>query len=155
MTQAPLARLRDATIDDVGAVLAVIAPLEADGTLVKRGRELLEMEITRFSVVDHDGIIVGCAALYPFSGKDDGAAELACLAVMPDYRRAGYGDQLRKHIEARAKKLKLKRLFVLTTRTAHWFIERGFAEAGVEALPALKRELYNYQRRSKVLVKSL
>ena len=155
MTQAPLARLRDATIDDVGAVLAVIAPLEADGTLVKRGRELLEMEITRFSVVDHDGIIVGCAALYPFSGKDDRAAELACLAVVPEYRRAGYGDQLRKHIEARAKKLKLRRLFVLTTRTAHWFIERGFAEAGVEALPALKRELYNYQRRSKVLVKPL
>jgi amino-acid N-acetyltransferase len=153
MTSAPLARLRDATIDDVGAILGLIEPLEADGTLVKRGRERLEMEITRFSVVEHDGVIVGCAALYPFSTEK--SAELACLAVMPDFRRSGYGDQLRSHIEARAKKLKLKRLFVLTTRTAHWFIERGFVESDVDALPAARRELYNLQRRSKVLVKAL
>lgn len=153
MTSAPLARLRDASIDDVGAILGLIAPLEADGTLVKRGRERIEMEITRFSVLEHDGVVVGCAALYPFS--DDKAAELACLVVTPEFRRAGYGDDLRQHIEARAKKLKLKRLFVLTTRTAHWFIERGFAEAGVDALPSAKRELYNLQRRSKVFVKNL
>jgi N-acetylglutamate synthase-like GNAT family acetyltransferase/Fe-S cluster biosynthesis and repair protein YggX len=152
MTSAPLARLRDATVDDVGAILGLIEPLEADGTLVKRGRERLEMEITRFSVVEHDGVIVGCAAVYPFSTEK--SAELACLAVMPDFRRSGYGDQLRSHIEARAKKLKLKRLFVLTTRTAHWFIERGFVEAGVDALPEARRELYNLQRRSKVLVKA-
>ena len=153
MTRAPLARLREATVDDVGSVLALIGPLEADGTLVKRGRERIEMEIGRFSVLDHDGVIVGCAALYPFGGEK--AAEMACLAVMPEYRRSGYGDQLMKHIEARAKKQKLKRLFVLTTRTAHWFIERGFSEASVEELPEAKRELYNYQRRSKVLAKSL
>ena len=153
LTSAPLAVLRDATHEDVGAILAVIAPLEADGTLVRRGRERLEMEITRFSVIEHDGVIVGCAALYPFSG--DKAAELACLAVMHDYQRAGYGDQLRRHVEARAKKLKLKKLFVLTTRAAHWFVERGFSEATVDALPAAKRELYNYQRRSKVFAKTL
>ena len=75
--------------------------------------------------------------------------------MVPDFRRSGYGDQLRSHIEARARKLKLKRLFVLTTRTAHWFIERGFVEAGVDALPEARRELYNLQRRSKVLVKAL
>jgi amino-acid N-acetyltransferase len=74
---------------------------------------------------------------------------------MPDFRRSGYGEQLCGHIEARAKKLKLKRLFVLTTRTAHWFIERGFVETDVDELPAARRELYNLQRRSKVLVKSL
>lgn len=153
MTQAPLARLRDATIDDVAAILGLIEPLEADGTLVKRGRERLEMEITHFSVVEHDGMIVGCAALYPFS--DAKSAEMACVAVMPDFRRSGYGDQLRVHIEARARKLKLKQLFVLTTRTAHWFIERDFVEAAVDALPASRRELYNLQRRSKILVKAL
>ena len=153
MTQAPLARLRDATIDDVAAILGLIEPLEADGTLVKRGRERLEMEITHFSVVEHDGMIVGCAALYPFS--DAKSAEMACVAVMPDFRRSGYGDQLRAHIEARARKLKLKQLFVLTTRTAHWFIERDFVETGVDALPASRRELYNLQRRSKILVKTL
>jgi amino-acid N-acetyltransferase len=153
LTSAPLARLREATHEDVGAILALIAPLEADGTLVRRGRERLEMEATRFSLLEHDGVIVGCAAIYPFSG--DKAAELACLAVMPDYRRAGYGDQLRRRIEDRATKMKLKRLFVLTTRTAHWFVERGFAETTVDALPAAKRDLYNFQRRSKVFVKAL
>ncbi|GAB1392561.1 amino-acid N-acetyltransferase [Rhodocyclaceae bacterium] len=153
LTHAPLERLRDATIADVGAILGLIAPLEADGTLVKRGRERIEMEIERFSVLELDGVIVGCAALYPFTGEK--AGELACLAVMSDYREIGYGDRLRKHIEARAKKLKLKRLFVLTTRTAHWFIERGYAEEDVSALPSARRELYNYQRRSKVFVKNL
>jgi amino-acid N-acetyltransferase len=153
MTSAPLARLRQATHDDVGAVLGLIAPLEADGTLVKRGRELIDAEIERFSVVEHDGVIVGCAALYPFSNEK--AGELACVAVMPEYRRCGYGEQLCQHIEARARKMKLKRLFVLTTRTAHWFTERGFAETGVAALPDLKRDLYNFRRKSKVLIKAL
>lgn len=157
MTRAPLARLREATPEDVGAVLNLIAPLEADGTLVKRGRERLEMEIDRFSLLDHDGVVVGCAALYPFSRQrgEPATAELACLAVMPEYRRAGYGDQLRRHIETRARAQKIKRLCVLTTRTAHWFLERGFDEAGPEALPKSRRELYNYQRRSKVLIKNL
>lgn len=153
LTHAPLERLRDATIADVGAILGLIAPLEADGTLVKRGRERIEMEIERFSVLELDGVIVGCAALYPFTSEK--AGELACLAVMSDYREIGYGDRLRKHIETRARKLKLKRLFVLTTRTAHWFIERGYAEEDVSALPSARRELYNYQRRSKVFAKTL
>ncbi len=153
LTSASLERLREATSADVGSILALISPLEADGTLVKRGRERIEMEITHFSVLEHDGVIVGCAALYPFTHEK--SAELACLAVMPDYRELGYGDQLRRHIEARAKKLKLKRLFVLTTRTAHWFIERGFSEADIDALPKQRREFYNLQRRSKVFVKAL
>lgn len=157
MTHASLVSLREATVDDVGALLGLIAPLEADGTLVKRGRERLEMEIGRFSLLEDDGVVVGCAALYPFTAArgQERAGELACLAVMAEYRRWGYGDQLRRHIEARAKKQKLKKLFVLTTRTAHWFIERGFKESDVSALPEAKRELYNYQRRSKVFIKTL
>ena len=153
VTRDPLARLREATIDDVAAIVGLIAPLEADGTLVRRGRERLEMEIGRFSVLEHDGVILGCAALYPFSR--DKAAELACLAVNPDYRRVGYGEQLLQYMEARARKAGLKRLFVLTTRTSHWFIERGFKDAGVDSLPREKRELYNWQRRSKVLGKAM
>lgn len=153
LTHAPLERVRDAGIDDVSAILGLIAPLESDGTLVKRGRERIEMEIERFSVLELDGTIVGCAALYPLPGAK--AGELACLAVMSEYREIGYGDRLRRHIEQRAKKLRLKRLFVLTTRTAHWFVERGFVEEDVGALPEQRRELYNYQRRSKVFVKSL
>ncbi|WP_172600078.1 amino-acid N-acetyltransferase [Sulfuricystis multivorans] len=153
LTHAPLERIRGATIHDVAAILALIAPLEADGTLVKRGRERIEMEIERFSVLELDGTVVGCAALYPFS--DAKAGELACLAVMPEYREIGYGDRLRRHIEQRAKQLGIKRLFVLTTRTAHWFTERGFVPTDVGELPEQRRELYNFQRRSKVLVKNL
>ncbi len=151
VTPSPLARIREATVEDVGAVLALIAPLEADGTLVKRGRERLEMEISRFTLLEHDGVVVGCAALYPYS--DHQSAELACVAVMPDYRRAGYGELILDHMEARARKAGLRQVFVLTTRTAHWFLERGFREADLEALPQEKRDMYNLQRRSKVLVR--
>jgi amino-acid N-acetyltransferase len=77
------------------------------------------------------------------------------LAVAPDYRRAGIGEALLQRIEDRARAAGLLRLFVLTTRTAHWFLERGFVEVGVDALPKEKRALYNYQRRSKVFVKNL
>jgi amino-acid N-acetyltransferase len=146
-----LQHLRDASIDDVGGVLALIAPLEADGSLVKRGRELLEVEINRFNVIEHDGMIVGCAALYPYPRAK--AAELACLAVHPDFRDAGYGASLLERIEAKARSQGVRRLFVLTTRAAHWFIEHGFEEAGVDDLPAAKQTMYNWQRRSKILFK--
>jgi len=153
VTQDPLERLRQATIDDVGGILQLIEPLEADGTLLKRSRELLEIEIGRFFVLEHDGIIAGCAALYPF--PDERSAELACLAVHPDYRNAGAGDRLLRHIEAQARRTGVGSLFVLTTRAAHWFVERGFGAAGVDGLPEQKQSLYNYSRRSKVFVKSL
>jgi len=148
-----LDHLRGATIEDVGGILALIAPLEADGSLVKRSRELLEMEIERFSVIEHDGMVVGCAALYPFPKTR--AGELACLAVHPEFRDAGHGASLVACIEARARKKGIRRLFVLTTRAAHWFIERGFEVADVSVLPAAKKAMYNWQRRSKILTKSL
>lgn len=153
VTQDPLEQLRRATIDDVGGVLRLIEPLEADGTLVKRSRERLEMEIGRFRIIEHDGKIVGCAALYPF--KDAAAAELACLAVHADYRNVGAGERLLRALEDEARMTKVKRLFVLTTRASHWFIEQGFAEATVSSLPKARQQLYNYQRRSKVLIKKL
>jgi amino-acid N-acetyltransferase len=153
VVESTLNTLRDATIKDVGGILQLLQPLEEEGILVRRSRELLEQEIGRFVVLEHGHRIIGCAALYPFA--DEKAAELACLAVQPAYRDHGYGDVLLKHIAARAQAMKLKNLFVLTTRTAHWFIERGFKEVDVEQLPAQKKSLYNYQRRSKVFVRSL
>ena len=152
VTQDPLEKLRPARIEDIGAILQLLEPLEADGTLVKRGRDLLEMEIDRFYVLEHDRVIVGCAALYQF---DDGTAELAGLVVHPDHRRAGAGERLVQAIEARARKRKVKRLFLLTTRTGHWFVERGFNEVPVNELPRRRQDLYNYQRRSQVFMKRL
>ncbi len=153
ISQGPLQTLRDAGVEDVGGILQLIEPLEAKGVLVRRNRELLEMEINRFVVLEHDRMIVGCAALYPF--PDEKADELACLAVHPDYRNAGYGDTLLKHIEVKAKTQGSKNLFVLTTGAAHWFVERGFEETGVEKLPKSKQGLYNYRRRSKVFMKRI
>jgi amino-acid N-acetyltransferase len=153
VSQDPLEQLRPAGIEDVGSILQLIEPLEADGTLVKRSRELLEIEIGRFFVLEHDRMVVGCGALYPF--PDEAAGELACLAVHPDYRNAGAGERLLLRVESEARRQRMQRLFVLTTRATHWFIEHGFVESSVEELPATKQALYNYQRRSKVLVKGM
>ena len=127
--------------------------MEAAGALVKRSRERLEQEIRRFSVVELDGAVIACAALYPF--PKERTAELACVAVHPDYRGAGRGDTLLQHIEQQARDQGIDRVFVLSTRTAHWFRERGFQPAPVERLPKRRRDLYNWRRGSKVFVKPL
>ncbi|MGD2075615.1 MAG: amino-acid N-acetyltransferase [Gammaproteobacteria bacterium] len=142
--------LRPAGIDDVGGILQLIAPLEAEGVLVKRSRELLEMETDHFLVIERDGMVVSCAAVYPYPGE---VAELACLAVHPDYQSSGRGDTLLQAAEQRARESGAKRLFVLTTRAAHWFQERGFRAAELADLPVEKQALYNYQRKSKVFIK--
>ena len=145
--------LRPALIDDVGGLIELIRPLEEEGILVRRSRELLENEIGLFSVLERDGTIIGCAALYPFPEEQIG--ELACVAVHADYRNGGRADALLRNAEQQARKQGLNRLFVLTTRTAHWFIERGFEPAQLTDLPVKKQALYNFQRRSKVFIKFL
>lgn len=75
--------LREATIKDVGSILKLIEPYEENGTLVKRGRELLEREIENFSVIEHDGVIFGCAGPVSFPGRKNGGNGL------PDCR-SGY-----------------------------------------------------------------
>ncbi|MDH4233571.1 MAG: amino-acid N-acetyltransferase [Gallionella sp.] len=153
VVESTLNTLRDATIEDVGGILHLLRPLEAEGILVRRNRELLEQEIDRFVVLEHDHRIVGCAALYPF--PDEAAAELACLAVDAQCRDRGYGEAILNHMLDLARSQGMKKLFVLTTRTAHWFVERGFNEAEVAALPAPKKSLYNWQRKSKVFVRNI
>ena len=148
-----LESLREATIEDVGGILKLIEPLEADGTLVKRGRELIEREIEYFSVIEHDGVIFGCAALYPFPAEK--MAEMACLTVTPDVQAQGDGERLLKNMETRARAAGLTRIFVLTTRTSHWFIKRGFSTASVDDLPKDRQHMYNWQRKSQVLIKNL
>ena len=153
VTAEPYELVREAGIDDVGGILELIEPMEASGVLVKRSRELLEQEINQFTVVERDGAVIACAALYPY--PDDGLAELACVAVHPDYRGAGRGEVLLRHIEDRARQLDLGTLFVLSTRTSHWFRERGFQIAPVERVPRRKRDLYNWRRGAKVFIKPL
>jgi amino-acid N-acetyltransferase len=153
VVESTLNTLRAASIEDVGGILQLLRPLEEKGILVRRNRELLEREIARFVVLEHDHRIIGCAALYPF--PDEAAAELACLAIDEQYRDQGYGQSILDYMIGLAQSQGLIKLLVLTTRTAHWFIERGFVESQVEALPAQKKSLYNYHRNSKVFVRSI
>jgi amino-acid N-acetyltransferase len=142
---------RQATIDDVNGILELIQPLENKGTLVKRSREHLEMEIDHFTVMERDGSIIACAALYPYAE----VAELACLAVRKSYQDTGRGKHLLETIEKHAKQQSLNSLCVLTTQTAHWFLEHGFNEAAINDLPVEKQQFYNYQRNAKVFIKDL
>jgi amino-acid N-acetyltransferase len=145
--------VRPAEQGDVGGILALIEPLEEQGILVRRSREMLENDSDRFTVIERDGMIVACAALYAY--PEDAIAELACLVVHPDYRTSGRGDQLLSYLERQCEADGLRRLFVLTTQTSHWFRERGFESCEPTDLPEARRALYDQHRRSKVLLKSL
>jgi amino-acid N-acetyltransferase len=145
-------QLRQANIEDVGGILELLTPLEDQGILVRRSREVLEIEINRFYVIERDGMIIACAALYPYSAE---LAELACVAVSSEYRSGQRGDRLLNAISEHAKAEHIDKIFVLTTRTAHWFMERGFSEVDISALPKERQSLYNFQRNSKVFIKNL
>lgn len=145
--------MRQAGLQDVPGILNLIAPLEQKGILVKRSRELLENEINYFTILEKDNHIIGCAALYPMD--DSRAAELACVAVMREYQKGGRARTILEHVEDEARGKGLEQIYVLTTRTAHWFIEQGFVECDVDELPASRKALYNFQRNSKVLLKKL
>jgi amino-acid N-acetyltransferase len=153
ISQDSLESIRTATQDDIGGILNLIEPLEKEGVLVKRPRETLETEIQKFIIIEHDGLTIGCVALNPF--QEEKAGELACLAVHPDFQNTGVGERLLKAIETNCKKQKLKNVFVLTTKSSHWFLENGFKKTLLEALPKEKAKLYNYQRNSKIYNKEM
>jgi amino-acid N-acetyltransferase len=148
-----LESLREATSDDIGGVLQLIEPFEKDGTLVKRSRTEIERDIGHYTVIEHDGVIFGCAALYPY--PEAKTAEMAALTVSPDVQSQGDGERILKRVEQRARAMGLESIFVLTTRTMHWFIKRGFAQVDADWLPEARKRKYNWDRRSQVLVKKL
>lgn len=143
--------IRQASIDDTASLLELLQPLEQKAILVRRSREHIETSIRNFTVIERDGMIIGCAALFPFI--DEHCGELACLAVHPDYRNKGRGNMLLQSIEKYARQLGLTSLFVLTTQTSQWFKERGFKTKDIKTLPVKRRSLYNYQRNSKMMLK--
>ncbi len=148
-----LEEMREATIDDVGGILQLIEPFERDGTLVKRDRTEIERDIAAYTVIEHDGVIFGCAALYPY--PEANTAEMAAVTVSPNTQGTGDGEKLLKRIEQRARLLGLSSIFVLTTRTMHWFIKRGFSPVSPDWLPDARKRKYNWDRKSQVLVKKL
>lgn len=157
ITDAHYEEVRTATIQDVGGLINLLRPLEQEGILVYRSRELLENEIEQFAVIERDGMILACAALYPIptTANETKAAEIACVAVHPSYRKSNRGSQILHYLEDKAKKANIQQLFILTTRTAHWFLEQGFVKVSVDDLPEARQALYNFQRNSTVCKKSL
>jgi amino-acid N-acetyltransferase len=145
--------MREATIDDVSGILTVIEPFEKDGTLVKRDRTEIERDAGFYTIIEHDGVIFGCAALYPYPEERTG--EMAALTVLPDTQSQGDGERLLKRIEVRARAQGLHSIFVLTTRTLHWFLKRGFVQVSADWLPEARKRKYNWDRKSLVLVKKL
>ena len=148
-----LESLREATPDDVAGILQLIEPFEKDGTLVKRSRTEIERDIGNYTIVEHDGVIFACAALYPYPEARTG--EMAAVTVSPQSQGQGDGEKILKRIEQRARAMGLESIFVLTTRTMHWFIKRGFAQVDPEWLPEARKRKYNWDRKSQVLVKKL
>ena len=149
-----LESLREATADDIGGILQLIEPFERDGTLVKRDRTEIERDIGHYTVIEHDGVIFGCAALYPY--PEAGTGEMAALTVSASVQGQGDGERILKRIEQRARAAGLHSIFVLTTRTMHWFKKRGFQPVDPESwLPEARKRKYNWDRRSQVLVKQL
>lgn len=144
-------QIRPAKLEDTNGILSLIRPLEEQGFLVRRSRELLETEIDYFLVEVRDNAIIGCVGLYPFP-KDD-ACELSCFAVDPNYRKMGRGDRLLEAVTQRAVAQKFSKLFVLTTKTEQWFKERGFEPVSPSTLPGEKN--YNTSRNAKVLMKKI
>ncbi|MEX5443289.1 amino-acid N-acetyltransferase [Acinetobacter schindleri] len=157
ITDAHYEDVRMATIQDVGGLINLLRPLEEEGILVYRSRERLENEIEQFAVIERDGMILACAALYPIptTGNELRSAEIACVAVDPSYRKSNRGSQILNYLEDKARSMGIQRLFILTTRTAHWFLEQGFEQSSVDDLPDARQALYNYQRNSLVCKKSL
>ena len=148
-----LESLREATADDVGGILQLIEPFEKDGTLVKRDRTEIERDADHYTIIEHDGVIFACAALYPY--PETKTAEMAALTVSPQSQGQGDGEKVMKRIEQRARAMGLSSIFVLTTRTMHWFIKRGFVQVDPDWLPEARKRKYNWDRRSQVLVKKL
>ena len=157
ITDAHYEDVRMATIQDVGGLINLLRPLEEEGILVYRSRERLENEIEQFAVIERDGMILACAALYPIptTGNELRSAEIACVAVDPSYRKSNRGSQILNYLEDKARSMGIQQLFILTTRTAHWFLEQGFEQSSVDDLPDARQALYNYQRNSLVCKKSL
>ena len=150
ISTAPYETCRSATLNDIGGILELIKPLEQQGILAKRSREKIEMEIADYFVIERDGLIIGCAALH--LGE---YAVLACLAVHSDYRGGARGQRLFIRALEKAKQSHVKKVFVLSTQTVQWFVERGFEPCEIETLPDSLKALYNPKRNSKILFKNI
>ena len=125
--------VRVATMADFQSIKRILEPLVESGAVISRSDEGLIDEVCQgyFHVTERDGKVIACCALKP-CGSDEDAHEIAAFAVSPEYRRGGRGDALLEYAENYAGDvLGTSRLYLLTTRTADWFVQRGFKNKGL------------------------
>jgi amino-acid N-acetyltransferase len=72
-----------------------------------------------------------------------------------DYRGGARGQRLFASALEKARQNNVKKIFVLSTQTVQWFIERGFELCEIEHLPDALKALYNPERNSKILFKNI
>ena len=143
--------IRSATLDDIDAIRALVEPLEQSGALIPRSIHSIEQHLEDYLVLDLEGALIGCGALHVFEDR----AEIASLATHPGHRDQDYGERILGALLHKAAEQTLRSVFVLTTQTEHWFLERGFMRSDQTALPPSKRANYNDRRNTKVLVRQL
>ncbi|KAJ9670465.1 hypothetical protein PVL29_026789 [Vitis rotundifolia] len=144
---------RMARVTDLPGIKQIIQPLEESGTLIRRTDEEILKTLESFIVVEREGHIIACAALFPYFKEKCG--EVAAIAVSAECRGQGQGDKLLDYVEKKSASMGLEMLFLLTTRTADWFVRRGFSECSIESIPAERRNKINLSRKSKYYTKKL
>jgi amino-acid N-acetyltransferase len=144
--------IRRATVLDVSAIHAIISPLIAAGTLIDRPKAQLEKDIDQYYIYTRDKDIIACGQLKKF---ENGFAEIGCLVVNKDFRSRGRGDAMLGYLERLSLMNGCSNIFVLSTQTMEWFVERGFDEAVVSQLPPSRQATYNHKRASKIYIKKI
>lgn len=149
-------QIREASPADVDEMLLMMRRAVEDEQLVERDKGEILAHLGDYIVMEIDGNVVGVGALHCY--PEAGSAELACIYVKNDHEGQGYGKSLIKFIEKRAKDVGASRLFVLSTQTAEYFIERfGYQEsADLDQMPVERREKWERDgRNSRFLVKDI
>lgn len=145
----PFEAIRDMRPDDIPSVLDIMEPNILNGVLVRRDQQDLERLHQDFVVFEADGAIRGCGALHRFK---DGSGEIAGIAVDVHYATLGLGQKIVGYLIGKARRVRLKRVFVLTTKTGDWFETLGFAKSSPDELPSERRAVYNPLRNSRVMM---
>ena len=130
----------------------MIEPLVSAGTLVPRSKTVLENDINSYYIFTRDNLIVACAQINIY---EMGYAEIRCMVVRKEYRSQGRGDAMLGYLERLSLQVGCTKVFVLSTQTMEWFVERGFKEVPVEELPPSRRAKYDFKRMSKIYMKTI
>ncbi|WDD99705.1 argininosuccinate lyase [Thalassomonas actiniarum] len=123
--------VRDAKLTDLRAISKLVDYWAAKEENLPRAEDELIKSIRDFAVIEVNGQVCGCAALYIYS---TGLAEVRSLGVSINYQGKGYGKALVEHLLERAKTLALSKLLVLT-RKPEFFARLGFEPGNKEHLP--------------------